>query len=1095
MRGQSPSAIDQGELWRHRNLGKAFYENPTTQLQAVEEFKKALDLAPDSARERLNYGLALLRAGKMTEGVAEMQKVQTQQPKMPHTWFNLGILFKKSAQYDQAIQQFQGMVALVPDEPMSRYNLGVLYKLTGKPDLALKQFEVASKLDPNLAGPHFQLSNSYRALGRSEDADREIQLFQQIKKRQAGAAVPEDLEWSSYAEIYDVIEPKASGNTTTAPEPRFKDVPLPGSLTPENVGLIVLDADGDGVPDLLAWSAGGVRLYRSGAELLKKSETRPSGNGPSVESPRPRRAGSEITHTLELVEASGLADLKNVISIAPGDFNNDGLVDLCVITNAESALYVNKKGSFEKQPAQLPAGHFRKAVWLDFDHDGDIDLFLLGEKSVLVRNEGTAGFSDHTAGFPFVSGSAIDGMAFDLIKDTNGIDLVVTHQDRGAVLYRDKLAGKFEAVPLEVLPAGAHSLLACDLDNDGWTDIAAASEAGVILLGNNLGRLQSVSAPEGGRGLIVFADLENKGALDLLAGGSFYRNQGLFRFAAGKALADSASPLAAVAADFDGDGRVDLAVADRKGNLHIFRNEMAAGNQWLGVSLLGVKNLQLAPGAEVEVKAGALYQKEIYAGVPLLFGLGSYKEADAVRITWPNGLIQNEIKQPAGKAAQYKEKQRLSGSCPMVFAWNGKAFQFITDVLGVAPLGAASGDGEYFPVDHDEYIQIPGDSLVPIEGKYQIRITEELHEVAYLDKVQLFAVDHPAGMDIFTNVKFQSPPYPELRLFGTSKRVYPTSARDDKKNDVLNRILKSDRTYIDSFKRDYSGVAELHSLELDFGREVAPDNRALLVLHGWVDWADGSTFLRASQEKKGGLIMPYLQVKDASGRWHTVVADMGIPAGKPKTIVVDLSGKFLSSSREVRIVSNICVYWDEIFLSEKTGAPEVSMTSVKTDFVELQFGGFSRLVIHPERKQPEWFDYSRRTSLSMWNPTPGWYTSYGDVRELLSSVDDRFVIMGSGDELHFLFNAEALPQLKSGMRRDFLLLVDGWAKDADLNTAHSQTVEPLPFHSMSRYPYPPSENYPDDQLHRDYRRQYNARPALRLLRPLNEQLATKSVEN
>src|SRR3954452_9935138 len=78
------------KLARFRNLGKAFYENPTTQKEAVEEFRKALQLASTSARERLNYGLALLRAGRTPEGVAELERVQKQDPKLPHTWFNLG---------------------------------------------------------------------------------------------------------------------------------------------------------------------------------------------------------------------------------------------------------------------------------------------------------------------------------------------------------------------------------------------------------------------------------------------------------------------------------------------------------------------------------------------------------------------------------------------------------------------------------------------------------------------------------------------------------------------------------------------------------------------------------------------------------------------------------------------------------------------------------------------------------------------------------------------------------------------------------------------------------------------------------------------
>src|SRR5712692_623666 len=84
----------QAQLWHYRNLGKAFYENPTTQKQAVDEFRKALALAPNSPREILNYGLALLRAGDAAAGIAQLEKAQKLAPKLPHTWFNLGIALK-----------------------------------------------------------------------------------------------------------------------------------------------------------------------------------------------------------------------------------------------------------------------------------------------------------------------------------------------------------------------------------------------------------------------------------------------------------------------------------------------------------------------------------------------------------------------------------------------------------------------------------------------------------------------------------------------------------------------------------------------------------------------------------------------------------------------------------------------------------------------------------------------------------------------------------------------------------------------------------------------------------------------------------------
>jgi len=303
--------------------------------------------------------------------------------------------------------------------------------------------------------------------------------------------------------------------------------------------------------------------------------------------------------------------------------------------------------------------------------------------------------------------------------------------------------------------------------------------------------------------------------------------------------------------------------------------------------------------------------------------------------------------------------------------------------------------------------------------------------------------------------------------------------------------MQRDQTYPDGFERNYAGVAVLHHLDLDFGA-VAPNNRAVLVLNGWVDWADGSTFLGMSQASQTGLVLPYLQVKNPQGEWVTVIEDMGLPAGKPKTIAVDLSGAFLSDARQVRIVTNLCVYWDEIFMGTEPGAPPVQLTSSHAASAQLNFRGFSEVVIHPERKQPERFIYDRLRPQQRWNwnQTPGLYTRYGDVMPLLHAVDDLMVIMGSGDELTLKFDASRLPPLAAGWQRDFLLKVDGWAKDGDANTAFSQTVEPLPYHDMPQYPYPMSHTYPQDGEHQRYREFYNTRPALRLIRPLRQEMAS-----
>ena len=182
------------ELWRHRNLGKALFETPTTVAEAAVELKKALDLAPDSFRDRLNYGLALLRSGDRTQGIAELEKAQKQNPSLPHTWFNLGIAYKRARQYPEAIRQFEHMVELVPDEPVSHYNLGLLYERLDQPELAEKNFDlalkraetrakrfgVASERWSEKAAPLNAVGTLYLSEGRLRAASKQFELFPHI---------------------------------------------------------------------------------------------------------------------------------------------------------------------------------------------------------------------------------------------------------------------------------------------------------------------------------------------------------------------------------------------------------------------------------------------------------------------------------------------------------------------------------------------------------------------------------------------------------------------------------------------------------------------------------------------------------------------------------------------------------------------------------------------------------------------------------------------------------------------------------------------------------------------------------------------------
>ncbi len=962
-------------LATHRNLGKAFYENPTTQAQAVEEFRKALALQPTSARERLNYGLALLRAGQTEQGIAELEKTQKQDAAIPHTWFNLGIQYKRKGEPDKAKVQLVRMAELVQNDPITQYNLGVIEKMDSHMGEAAMRFEAAVLLDGNLAAPHFQLFNLYRQMEKPADSQKHLAEFQRLKKEQEGAAIPEDMEWNRYAEVLDEMEPAQKSDRLPAAF-EMREIRIPGT---------------DPVLSLVRFGNGAIALTGKSAWFVQAKQP-----------PKP------------------LPALAEAIAVGVGDYDNDGAPDLCVVTTTEVFLSKN----FVKGPI-VAKGKFRKAIWIDYDHDYDLDLILLGDDNKLLRNQGPAGWVDKTSAFPFIKASAVDAVAFRYEAETKGWDLAVTYADHESVLYRDQLGGVFKAESLPGLK-GRTGVEAIDFDHDGEIDLRSGKD----LLYNRVlrGKRSWVSG-------------------ELPAG-----------FEASVTVGEDTAEIAS-------------------GKKLIWASNKTPGANWLRVQLTGVKNLKLAQGSEVEVKAGRFYEKQIYNGDAISFNLGANKKAEVVRITWPNGLIQNEVNVPTATPLKVKEAQRLSGSCPMIWTWNGREFEFITDILGVAPLGASSGDGEYFPVDHDEYIQIPGAALKSENGKYQVRITEELSEVAYLDEVALTAVDHPAFQEIFIADRFKAPPFPDFKVYPVTQRLPLISAREDGRKDALAALTKRDQIYPKSFNRNPAGVAEMHTLEL----KLAPGSD-LLVLNGWVDWADGSTFLGAAQESKNGLVFPRLEVLTGD-RWQIAIEDMGLPAGKPKTIVVELPKSVSRQGATVRIVTNLSLYWDEIFTSRASDF-QGRITPMHAATASTRFRGFSKAIIHPDRLQPERFLYTPSNPVSMWNQTPGLYTRYGDVRDLLHTPDDRFLIMGSGDEVQLEFDAAGLPPLPKGWNRSFLLKVDGWAKDRDANTAFSQSVEPLPFHEMSRYPYPESEKFPSTESHTKWRKDYNTRPALRTLRPM-----------
>jgi hypothetical protein len=286
----------------------------------------------------------------------------------------------------------------------------------------------------------------------------------------------------------------------------------------------------------------------------------------------------------------------------------------------------------------------------------------------------------------------------------------------------------------------------------------------------------------------------------------------------------------------------------------------------------------------------------------------------------------------------------------------------------------------------------------------------------------------------------------------------------------LKRISRLDRGYPDDFEiHKIRGFADEHTLTM----KLPPGERTRLLLTGWTDYAWSSDNLAASQSGKA-LSPPALQVKDKQGQWQTVIENIGIPVGRPQTVVADLTGKFLSASREVRIVTNMRIYWDQILVDISPRDFPVEMTRLTPTVADLRWRGFSHEGT-PDGREPMGYDYQRVSATSPWKVMTGRYTREGDVRELLSATDDIFVISRPGDELVLSFAANKLPPLPRRWKRTFLLYADGFSKEMDINSASPDQVGPLPFHGMSKYPYTWPERYPLTPKQQQYLETYNTR--------------------
>lgn len=1085
------SAPDPGAA-RANNIGVALM-NQQLPGKALLKFEEAHRAEPSSIIPTINKGIALIYLRRLPEAEQVLSAATTADPSNPRVWYSLGLAQLDAGNQAAALKAFQRAATLNPKDADSHYYVGSIDLGLKDYDHAIEEFEKALELSPLHASAQYGLARALQRAGKTDEARKRFQRFQQITQSKIGTIFSDNYgEQGRYATAQDMIAPPA---TAAAMIPVTFIAAATSHAEPtkvEGAGACMLDLEDSGEKVILQMQNGpnAVQVYRIATD----------GSVAAIDA-----------------KQTGLVLSGKGIACAVGDYDNDGLPDVAVTTEDSVAIFHNLgHGKFADTTSAVgirSLNHPAGLTFVDFDHDGDLDLFITGtplgagkDANILWRNNGNSTFTEWTGPTGLGGTGAGASAILSDINNDRAVDLVVAGSTNSPEIFENQREGAFKRSALydnAKLPA-TRGVSILDFNKDGWMDVAVthAGAPGLTLWKNVDGkRFEQVSLPMGDAtaawGLTPI-DFDNDGWIDLAvivqtphgARVRVLRNCGAKGFedvSAALKLADLdvSGAKSLMAADVDGDGAADLIVARGTAAPLVLRNVGGSRNHSLRIVLTGLADNKLALGTKVEVLAGGSSQKFEVIGssgylsqglTELLVGLGKGDRADVVRMLWPTGVPQDEIDVAAGKPLALKELDRRGSSCPVLFAWDGTKYQFVSDVVGAAVVGHWVSPSSRNESDSDEWIKVDGSMLRARNGKLSLRFGEPMEEINYIDQLRLIAVDHPENTAAFPEERFLSErPFASGRpvLASPSTRL-PAGAWDDKGRDVLPLLATVDHKYVRDFTNlSYAGFANRHALTLDLG-EWSPEHPLRLFLHGYIEYFSASSMYAAWQ---AGVRPepPSVEAQMPDGSWKTVITDMGFPAGLPRTIVVDLTGKLPARTRRIRIRTNLQIYWDQALIDNGADAPNsMRVTELPLATARLAFRGYPKQI---EGATPGdlTYDYQQISQTGPFYWQRGSYTSYGAVTPLLTAQDDAYVIFGSGEEIDAEFSDSALPALPPHWKRDYFFYADGFVKDMDFYEASPFTVAQMPFRHMTAYPYPASEHFPEDTRSLDYQLKWNDR--------------------
>ncbi|MGB9146663.1 MAG: FG-GAP-like repeat-containing protein [Acidobacteriaceae bacterium] len=1080
-------------------------------VRAEDQLQRATQLAPDEPATWADWGILALRQRNFVPAQQRLEQAHKLAPKDSRIEADLGVLASTEGDSGQAVTDLRKAVALDPRNVRALYLLAQEVEREAAPhsDQEFQQLiEKVLEARPNNIPALLELtriaakrgdtatvrSTVARIAAQSRlwpaQAQQQLAVLQQAAQSAPATAALRSLFLrnmllpvpSFRAQLAEI---KAQPGQEAQPFSRFLRLPNPSSQpAPPDMGMRFVDQPIGNVRGPWKW-IGAVWLGNGSAPVIAmaNAKTVTLSSGPSFPFP------SGATHVLPGPD-----------SVLPVDFNHDFRTDL-VLAGAGGVRFLRQDSpdrftdvtAQTKLPKAILSGEYTGAWAVDIDADGDMDI-VMGSTSGLptvLRNNSDGTF---TPIHPFAGISGIRQFVWaDLEGDGDPDAALIDGAGRLHVFHNDH-SGNFSEVLLPAEIGEVKATAAGDVQDRGSLDLLAVEQDGAIVrIADDPGgwtAIKIAQVPDAGQWLagevrLISADLDNSGAVDLMLSPveEGEAAQGALIWLGGAngqlTLMHGTQGPAKVfaAADLDGAGRLDLLGLDRDGqaeegvsrgtkNYHwqVIRPRAVQANGAQRINSFGV-------GGTVQIRAGLLLQAQPIAGPEVHFGLGTWTETNVARVLWPNGVVNAEfaLKDDAVAVAE----QRLKGSCPFLYAWDGKEFRFVKDV---GPWGAAlgmriDGQGSARVATTREWYKIPRQDLAARDGSYDLRITDELWETYYYDWLKLMTVDHPPGTDVFVDERFVVPPV-KLTITVTGMPHPIARAVDDRGNDVTEALRSPDGRYLHSFGRgQYQGVTRDHYVEIDLGPNIPTRGPLYLIARGWLHPADSSINMALSQGHHEQPKPMSLQIPNGHGGWVTVQPNLGMPAGRNKICLINLTGLFRPGiPHKVRLWTNLEIYWDQIQWARGLPNTPIKVTWLTPSYANLRYRGYS--VIHQANWwSPEIPDYEQLASTTqIWRDLAGYYTRYGDVRPLLAKVDDRYVIMNAGDELALRFPASPPPP--TGWVRDYVIASDGWVKDGDFNSVNSATVRPLPYHARTVYDTPPApledeweyRHHPEDWL-------------------------------